>query len=119
MDGDVHLREEVAEQSKLDDWVEYQNYHLREYEKFEQNLKKAQERLLSTRRALAEEGYPVFEEIEELDLGTFFSMNLEWGAKVEEAKGKQEQAERKLSVARTRSEAVNSKELGEKVERDR
>ena len=119
LDGDVHLREEVAEQSKLDNWVEYQNYHLREYEKFEQNLKKAQERLPFTRRALAEEGYSVFEEIEELELGIFFSMNLEWGVKVEEAKRKQEQAERKLSVAKTRSEAANSKELGEKVERDR
>ena len=117
--GDLSLREVVAEQSKLDDWMEYQDYHLREYEQLEQSLKKIQEQLPSQRRALAEEGYPVFEEIEELPFETFFGMNLEWGDKVEKAKRKQEQMERKLRVVKARSEAAKSKVLGEKVERDR
>ena len=87
--------------------------------KLQQGLKNVQEGLPSKRRELAEEGYPAFEEIEELQFGTFFGMNLEWGRKVEEAKRKQKQMERKLSVAQTRLEVAQLQELGEKVERDR
>lgn len=119
LDGDVHLREQVAEQSKLDDWMEYQNYKLRKYERFEQSLKEVQEELVSTRRALAEEGFSAFEEIEGLEVGRCYSMTLEWGDKEENAKRKQEQAERKLRMAQKRSETAQSEELGKKVGRDR
>ena len=119
LDGDVHLREEVTEQSKLEDWVEYQDLHLREYEKLEESFKTIQEKLLLKRKELAEEAHPVFEEIEGLEFGRFFGMNMEWGDKVNEAKRKQEQMEHKLRVVKTRLEAAQSKELEEKVERDR
>ena len=119
LDGDSHLREEVTEQSKLDDWMEYQYYKLREYERFEERLQKVQEKLVFRRKALAEEGFSAFEEIEGLEFGKFFGMNLEWGDKEGEAKEKEQLAERKLRMVKTRSKAAQSEELGEKVERDR
>ncbi|KAL8789781.1 MAG: hypothetical protein Q9195_006673 [Heterodermia aff. obscurata] len=117
--GFTELREVVSEQSKLDDWVEYQSYHLRRYEKLERNLETVQERLLLKRKELAEEGYPVFDEIKELEFGSFFGMNIEWGYKVQEAKEKQPQMEHKLNVAETRLKAAHSKESEGRVERDR
>jgi len=34
----VHLLEEQDKQSKLDDWMEYQDYELLEYERLEKDL---------------------------------------------------------------------------------
>lgn len=116
MDGDIHLCENVADQSKLEDWMEYQDYELRDYEGLEEGLKEAQERLTSKRRTLAEEGYSAFEEIEDIEFGKSFGMTRDWGSKDGKAKTKQELAERKLSVAKTRLEAANSEELGEMIE---
>ena len=99
--------------------MEYQNLHLWEYEKLEERLKTVQEKLLLKRKELAEEAHSVFEEIEGLEFGRFFGMNMEWGNKVNEVEIRQEQMEHKLRVAKTRLEAAQSKELEEKVERDR
>ena len=119
LDGDLQLREDVAEQSKLDDWMEYQNDKLRQYEGLEKKLKKCRERLASQRKALAELGYSAFEEIEELEFGRYYGMTLEWSAKEAKAEKKEELAERKLKMAKKRSEAAQSEELGERVEPDR
>lgn len=119
LDGDLQLREKVAEQSPLDDWMEYQDYKLLQYEDLERRLKGAQEELVSRRKKLAEEGYPAFEEIEELEFGEYFGMNFEWDIKEGEARKKQELAERKLTIAKKRLEVARSEELGERVERDR
>lgn len=119
LDGDLQLHEEVAEQSPLDDWMEYQNCKLWQYEGLEQKLNDARERLASGRKALEEEGYPAFKDIEGLEFGKFFVINLEWGGKHAKAKKKEELAKRKLSVAKTRLEAAQSEELGGMVERDR
>ncbi|KAL9123851.1 MAG: hypothetical protein Q9217_006760, partial [Psora testacea] len=119
LDGELHLREDVAEQSKLDDWMEYQNNKLREYEGLKKKLKKCQEELASERKALAESGYSAFEEIEGLEFGKYYSMALEWSEKEGEAEEKEKLAERKLRMAKKRSEAAQSEELGERVERDR
>ena len=119
LDGDLHLCEEVADQSKLEDWMEYQNYELRKYEAMEERLKKAQERLTYRRKALAKEGYSAFEEIEGLEFGQYFGKCQAWAHKVGEAKQKQKMTERKLTVAKTRLKAAQSEELGDMVERDR
>lgn len=109
LDGDVHLREKVAEQSKLEDWMEYQNQKLREYEDFEQNLKEAQESLVSRRKALTKEGFSAFEEIEERQFGKYYGMHLEWSSKEGKAKKEQQLAERKLRMAKKRLEIAHSK----------
>lgn len=41
LDGNLHLREEVTEQNKVDDWMKYQSYKLREYERLETSLKES------------------------------------------------------------------------------
>ena len=118
LDGDVHLREKVADQSKLEDWMEYQNYELQNYEILEKGLKESQEELASYRKALAEEGYSAFEEIENIEFGKYYGMTLDWGSKKAKAKTKWELAERKLRVAKARSDAVQL-EQSEEIERDR
>ena len=67
MDGDVQLCEKVADQSEIQDWIEYQNYELQDYEQSEEGLKESQENLGSKRKALAEKVYSACEEIEELE----------------------------------------------------
>ena len=42
LDSDVQLLEDRDKQSKLDDWMEYQDYELREYERLEMNLMETQ-----------------------------------------------------------------------------
>ncbi|KAL9017488.1 MAG: hypothetical protein Q9185_005201 [Variospora sp. 1 TL-2023] len=67
LDGHVQLLEVHDKQSKLNDWIEYQDYELRTYERLEKAFKEAQERLASRRKALAEAGISAFEGIEELE----------------------------------------------------
>ena len=121
LDGDVHFREQVAEQSKLDDWMEYQNYNLLRYEALERGLKEAQEELISLRKALTEEGFSAFEEFEGLNFGEYLSMIHELDNKEGEAEKKKpkELAERMLRIAKKRLETAQSEDLGAKVGRER
>lgn len=119
LDGDVQFREQVAEQSKLDDWMEYQNHKLREYEDFEETLKKVKDGLNSERKALTEEGFSAFEEFEGLNFGEYLSMIHELGNKEEKAEKKQELAKRMLRIAKKRLETAQSENLGRKVGRER
>lgn len=54
LNGDVQLLEDRDKQSELNDWMEYQDHELREYEHLEKDLKETQTRLVSRRKALAE-----------------------------------------------------------------
>ncbi|KAI9889401.1 MAG: hypothetical protein M1814_005337 [Vezdaea aestivalis] len=118
LDGDVHLCENIADQNKLQDWMEYQNYKLMKYERLEDSLKESQGELISCRKALAEEGYSAFEEIEDIEFGKYYGMCLDWSEKEGEKERKEELAKWKLKVAKTRLEVAQSEELGEMVERD-
>lgn len=119
LDGDPQLCENMAEQSKVDDWMEYQHYILGAYQGLEKKLEKYQERLASRRKALADLGYSAFEEIEGLSTGKYYGMALDWSEKEGKAKRKKELAERILRMAKERSEAAQLEELGERVERSR
>ncbi|KAL9011221.1 MAG: hypothetical protein Q9173_003916 [Seirophora scorigena] len=119
LDGDPQLYKNMAEQSKVDDWMEYQHYVLWEYEELEKDFEKYQRRLAFRRKALAELGYSAFEEIEGLESGKYYAMARDWGEKEGKAKRKEALAERKLRMAKKRSEAAQLEELGERVERDR
>ncbi|KAL9028026.1 MAG: hypothetical protein Q9180_007237, partial [Flavoplaca navasiana] len=119
LDGDPQLHKEVVEQSKLDDWMEYQHYKLGEYESMEKRLEKYQKELASERKALAESAYSAFEQIEGLEFGNYYGMAIEWSAKEGKAEEKEEIAGRKLRMAKKRFEAAQMEELGERVERDR
>ncbi|KAL9025960.1 MAG: hypothetical protein Q9196_005303, partial [Gyalolechia fulgens] len=119
LDGDPQLYENVAEQSKVDDWMEYQHYKLGGYEGLEQKLEKYRGGLASDRKALVELGYSAFEEFEGLEFGKYYCMALEWSEKEGKAKQKERLAERKLRMAKKRLEAAQLEELGDRVEQDR
>ncbi|KAL8900704.1 MAG: hypothetical protein Q9207_005571 [Kuettlingeria erythrocarpa] len=117
LDGDVQLLEAHDKQSKLDDWMEYQDYELRTYERLEKGFKEAQERLASCRKALAEAGISAFEGIQELEFAGEYSLTIEYDREKNRAENKVQLAERKLMLAENRLKAARSDDLGESVER--
>lgn len=117
LDGDVQLLEDRDKQSKLDDWMEYQDYELREYERLEMDLMETQAQLASRRRALAEAGVSAFEGIQELDFANYYNLAIECGGEEAKAQNREKLAERKLRLAEKRSKVAESDDLGEKVER--
>lgn len=117
LDGDVKLLEDRDKQNKLDDWMEYQDYELRTYEHFEQDLKETQTRLASRREALTEAGIPAFEGIQELEFAKYYSLATECGREEAKAEEKMKSAQQKLRLAEKRLRAAESDDLGERVER--
>ena len=114
----MQLLEDQGKQSELDDWMEYQDYELRTYERLEKDLEGIQERLESRRKILAEAGSPAFEGIQELEFASYYSLALKCSGEKGKAKKKEELAERKLRLAEKRLKAAGSDDLGERVERD-
>ena len=117
LDGDVQLLEEQSKQSRLDDWMEYQDYELGESERLEKEYKEDEARLVSRRKALAEAGVSALEEIQELEFGSYYSLAVKCSGEEGRAEKKEESAERKLRLAEKRLKAAESDELGERVER--
>ena len=113
----MQLPEDQYKQSKLNDWMEYQDYELREYERLEKDLEETQARLASRRKVLAGAGLSAFEGIQELDFAKYYSLAIERGSEEGKAEDKQELAERKLRLAEKRLKAAESDDLGERVER--
>lgn len=113
----MQLLEDRDKQSKLDDWMEYQDYELRTYERFEQDLKETQARLASRREALAEAGISAFKGIQELEFANYYSLAIECGREEAKARKKMKSAERKLRLAGKRLKAAESDDLGERVQR--
>lgn len=56
VEGDANLRPDRSEQSALDDWLEYQNYHLHSLEILEISFKNAEEVLDAAKRKSGEVG---------------------------------------------------------------
>ncbi len=56
----------IIEQSKLNDWIKYQNHKFWKNEDFEQNLKKIQKQLTFEWKTLTKKEFSTFEEIEKL-----------------------------------------------------
>ncbi|KAL8816168.1 MAG: hypothetical protein Q9223_004777 [Gallowayella weberi] len=116
-DGDMQLLEEQDKQSKLDDWMEYQDYELGIHEHLQKEFKDDQELLACRRKALAEAGISAFEGVQELEFASYYSLILECGGEEGEAEKKVKLAERKLRLAETRLKVAESDDLGESVER--
>ncbi|KAL8941535.1 MAG: hypothetical protein Q9211_001782 [Gyalolechia sp. 1 TL-2023] len=117
LDGDVQMLEEQGKQSKLDEWMEYQDYELRVYDRLEKKFKETQEKLAPCRKALAEAGISAFEGVQELAFAEEWSLTLELSKERSRADKKVELAEGRLRLAEKRLEATGSDNLGESVER--
>ena len=86
-------------------------------QRFEQDLKETQARLVSRREALAKAGIPAFEGIQELGFASYYSLAIECGHEEAKAENKKKLAERKLRLAEKRLKAAESDDLGERAER--
>lgn len=117
LDGDVQLLEDRDKQSRLDDWMEYQDYELREYERLEKDFEEIHSRLASRRQALAEAGISAFEGIQELEFASYYSLALKCSGEEGKAEKREKLADRKLRLAEKKLKAADSGDLGERVER--
>ncbi|KAI9777433.1 MAG: hypothetical protein M1816_004723 [Peltula sp. TS41687] len=118
LNGDVELLEDQDKQSKLVNWMEYQDHQHQIYESFEKDLEEAQAQLKSRKKALAEAGVPGFEAVQELDnFATYYSLAVENGNEESKAWDKMTLAEQKLRLAETRLKTAQLDDLGETVER--
>ncbi|KAL9098446.1 MAG: hypothetical protein Q9163_005890 [Psora crenata] len=109
--GDLQLREDVAKQIALDDWMEYQNYEIVKYEHLERSLEESPKgiddsagrswRRMGSRRSKRPK---------------YWSPK-KYQAMARDSRGKEDEAERKLRMAKKRLEADYSEELGRKVQR--
>lgn len=71
LDGNAKLLPKRTNQSRLDNWMEYQNYHLHSLEKLEVAIQNAKEVLETVKRKFGEAGGPALEnalEQSELDI---------------------------------------------------
>ena len=117
LDGDVQLFEDQDKQSKLDDWMEYQDYELGRYENLEKDLTETQAQLMFRRKALAEAGFSAFEEFQELEFGHYYGLAVKHSSEEGKAKKKENLAERKLKLVEERLKTAESDDLGEMVGR--
>ena len=117
LDGDPRLREEQGKQSEIDDWMEYQDYELRTYERLEKELEEDQALLVSRRKALAEAGVSAFEGIQELEFASFYSLSIQQSGEEGKAKKRERLAKQQLKLAEERLNAAESDDVGEIVEK--
>ncbi|KAA6411556.1 MAG: hypothetical protein FRX48_04836 [Lasallia pustulata] len=118
LDGDVELLEDRDKQSKLVNWMEYQDYEYQGYESFEKDIEGAQAQLESRQKALTEAELPGFEGVYEPgNFGTRYAMAIEHHREDQKAWDKRLLAERELELAEKRLKAAQSDELGETVKR--
>lgn len=63
LEGNANLLPKRIQQSQLDDWMEYQNYHIDSLEKLEVAIKNAKEVLNAAKRKLDKAGGPELENV--------------------------------------------------------
>ena len=117
LDGGVQLLEDRDEQSKLDDWMEYQDYELRHGESMERDLAEAQAQLASKRKPLVEAGLSAFEEFTDFEFNVWYDLAVKNSSEEGKAEEQKNLAKRKLRLAEERLKTAESDDLGERVER--
>ena len=117
LSGNVHLSEDLNKHSKLDDWIEYQDFELQQFELLETDVANAQAKLVSSRKALADAGLPTHDDIQEVELGTVHLLRAELNTKKDELLTSCMVAKEMLSLAECRLKAAESNDLGEHVYR--
>ena len=97
--------------------MEYQDYEISKYERWEKDLEEVQEGLVSRRQAMAQAGISVFEGNQELDFANYLELNIKCSGDEAKAKCQKGLAQRKLRFAEQKLQAAESDDLGERVER--
>jgi hypothetical protein len=114
LEGDVELNQDRDQQSKLQNWIEFQDYEWQRFEKFQDDFEKAQAQLESSRKALAEAGIPGFEGVNN-SFASYYALSVKHAKEEGEARRKMKSAEQKLKFVAKRLEVARS--LGETVDR--
>ncbi|KAI9670780.1 MAG: hypothetical protein M1817_003891 [Caeruleum heppii] len=122
LEGDVDLREEVNQQSKMENWVEYQDYLYIGLENLGKTIEENRGRVEATQMALVEAGLPRFEDVYAPGNYTNGFVNASvFGTESwdEENKVAMERLNLKwdLDLAQKRLKAARSDQFGETVER--
>jgi hypothetical protein len=113
-EGDVELHQDRDQQSKLDNWMEYQDYECQRSEKFQNDFEQAQAQLEYSRKALAAAGVLGFEELHD-SFASYYGLAVKHNSEEATAQRKMEFAEQHLRLVEKRLEVAYT--LGETVER--
>ncbi|KAI9772281.1 MAG: hypothetical protein M1840_001030 [Geoglossum simile] len=101
LEGDVELHRERDRQSRLDNWMEYQDYQYQFLERKEKDVEQAQEKLNSAQEELKEAGVPWFEGAYEPDnFGNYYGWAVELGRQEWELWKEMELAEKGLEAVK-------------------
>ncbi|KAI9844978.1 MAG: hypothetical protein M1837_005122 [Sclerophora amabilis] len=118
LEGDVELSRDRNHQSKLANWMEYQDYEYQGIETFEKKIEGAHREVESAQKALEEAGLPGFPgSFDPNNFSDRCAMCTESNQEESMAVGRRVTAERELALAQKRLKVAQSDQLGEEVER--
>src|SRR5579862_4978541 len=116
--GDVELHQEPDRQSRLDNWMEYQDYEYQILEQKEKTTEQAQGEFNSAQKELEEAGVPGFEGgYDPNSFGSYYGLSVENGSKRWQIRKEKESIDKWMGLARKRLEAAKSDDSKETVER--
>ncbi|KAI9842955.1 MAG: hypothetical protein M1837_006692 [Sclerophora amabilis] len=122
LEGHVELREEVDKQTRLENWVEYQDSEYMTFERLEKKIEEAYDEVESAQKALAAAGHPRFENL--YDPGNFTNnyvkssvLGIESLDDENKITGEVVHARWDLNLAKKRMEAAQSDHFGETIDR--
>ena len=118
LEGDVELLEEFDKQSKLQNWVEYQDSQYQTLEKLEKKIKEAQAKAEAMRKAADEAGVPGFDGIFDPDnFGEQMALSIQSNDKEAKAVTRRISVEKALQLAEKRLDLAQSEQFGATIRR--
>ena len=117
LEGDLTILEDRDKQSKLEQWMEYQDINIKTMEDLQQSLENAKQKRISTQQALDEAGLPGFDA--EFEVGRFsteLSLCLKQGDEKSAAFNKVTLARQELDLAGKRLQTAQSDRFGQTID---
>ncbi|KAK2738632.1 hypothetical protein FQN57_006950 [Myotisia sp. PD_48] len=125
--GTPSIHHDKDQQSKLDTWMEYQDYHYQVLEKVQTQLDKAQANMTNLMQQMKSARLPVFQDAEDLatffseeadkDFGVFYGLAIEQGKKESSAVENTISVKKALKIAEDRYKIAQSEELGDIIKK--
>ena len=118
LEGDVEILPDRDQQSKLANWMEYQDIKYQGIEDFEKSIERAHQKVESTQKALEEAGLPGYEGVfDPTSFANHYGLCVESNNEETRALRKRIMVERDLKLAEKRLKVAQSDDLGDTVER--
>lgn len=118
LEGQTTPHGDRDEQSKLDNWMEYQDYEYAILEKFEKDIKDTQVRLDAARKVLRDAGISGYEKVfKQGNFGITYALYVKHGNEKNRLEDQRWSAEEKIKLTERRLSAAQSHGFGETIGR--